>query len=83
MSVIVDAIISYGHALLNEFFASTNEKEGTEIDVQIVHPLLVMKIKVFYVTHMFDLAQSVYHLQVDTALSLRAKRLDDADGHSG
>jgi DNA mismatch repair ATPase MutS len=77
MSAIVDAITPYSIALLNESFASTNEREGSEIARQIVRALLEMKIKVFYVTHMFDLAQGFYLEKMDTALFLRAERLAD------
>ena len=75
MSAIADAITPHSIALLNESFASTNEREGSEIARQIVRALLEMKIKVFYVTHMFDLVQGFYLAKMDTALFLRAERL--------
>ncbi|MGH3767565.1 MAG: hypothetical protein ACRDTX_20865 [Pseudonocardiaceae bacterium] len=40
--------------LLNESFASTNEREGSEIATSIVRVLLETGIKVFFVTHSFD-----------------------------
>jgi DNA mismatch repair ATPase MutS len=64
--------------LCNESFASTNEREGSEIARQIIHALLEAGIKVFYVTHLFDLAQGLYAQQLDTALFLRAERQTDA-----
>jgi DNA mismatch repair ATPase MutS len=64
--------------LCNESFASTNEREGSEIARQIIHALLEAGIKVFYVTHLFDLAQGLYAQQLDTALFLRAERQSDA-----
>jgi DNA mismatch repair ATPase MutS len=77
MSSIVDTIRPYSLILLNESFASTNEREGSEIARQIVRALLEMKIKVFYVTHMFDLAQSFHLSKMGATLFLRAERLPD------
>jgi hypothetical protein len=77
MSSIVDHIFPNSVVLLNESFASTNEREGSEIARQIVDALLESGIKVFYVTHMFDLAQSFYGANMDVALFLRAERLPD------
>jgi hypothetical protein len=77
MSSIVDHISPDSLVLFNESFASTNEREGSEIARQIVRVLLDAGIKVFYVTHMFDLAQGFYLAKMDTALFLRAERLTD------
>jgi len=77
MSSIVDHIAPNSLVLLNESFASTNEREGSEIARQIVRALLDTGIKVFCVTHMFDLAQGFYLAKMDTALFLRAERLAD------
>ena len=75
MSGIVDQISPYSLALFNESFASTNEREGSEIARQIVSALLEMHVKVLYVTHMFDLAEGFYRQTVKDALFLRAERL--------
>jgi DNA mismatch repair ATPase MutS len=64
--------------LCNESFASTNEREGSEIARQIVRALTEAGVKVFYVTHLFDLAHGFYREQTSTALFLRAER--HADG---
>lgn len=77
MSTIVDNITSNSIVLLNESFASTNEREGSEIARQIVRALLESGIKVFYVTHLFDLAQGFFLAKMDTALFLRAERMAD------
>ena len=77
MSSIVDKLNPNSMVLLNESFASTNEREGSEIARQIVRALLETGIKVFYVTHMFDLAHGFYLAKMDTALFLRAERLAD------
>jgi DNA mismatch repair ATPase MutS len=77
MSTIVDKITPHSIALFNESFASTNEREGSEIARQIVRALLESKVKVFYVTHMFDLAQEFYFAKRNGSLFLRAERLTD------
>ncbi len=77
MSIIVDKITPHSIVLFNESFASTNEREGSEIARQIVRALLEADVKVFYVTHMFDLAQGFYLAKIDDTLFLRAERLAD------
>ncbi len=63
--------------LCNESFASTNEREGSEIARQIVRALLERRLKVFYVTHMYDLAHGFHAQEGADALFLRAERLPD------
>jgi DNA mismatch repair ATPase MutS len=77
MSAIVDQLKPNSIVLLNESFASTNQREAAEIARQIVRALLESGIKVVYVTHLFDLAHQFYLAQMNTALFLRAERLDD------
>jgi len=77
MSTIVDAIVPGSIVFLNESFASTNEREGSEIAAQIVRALLKMGIKVFYVTHLFALADGFHSAGLHSALFLRAERLSD------
>ena len=74
MSEIADQITSNGLLLCNESFASTNEREGSQIARQVVTALLEAGIKVVFVTHMFDLASSFHRLGADTVLFLRAER---------
>jgi hypothetical protein len=70
--------ITSGSVLLgNESFASTNEQEGSEIARQIIRALLESGIRVVFVTHLFDLAQSFYSGPADAALFLRPERRDD------
>ena len=81
MSAIVDVITPDALVLFNESFAATNEREGSEIARQITRALLDMKIKVFFVTHLYDLASSYYeHLQ--NAIFLRAERKPVGNGRS-
>jgi hypothetical protein len=77
MSSVIDKISPDSMILLNESFASTNEREGSEIAREIVRALLETGVKVLYVTHMFDLAQGFYLAGMGDALYLRAERLAD------
>jgi hypothetical protein len=78
MSMIIDLITPNSIVVFNESFASTNSREGSEIASEIVQALLDRGIKVFYVTHLFDLAQRFYLKRSDAALFLRAERQSDA-----
>ncbi len=77
MSRIVDALPPDALLLLNESFASTNEREGAEIARQIVRPLLDAGVRVTYVTHMFALADGLARSEPDRGLFLRAERTGD------
>ena len=61
---------------VNESFAATNEREGSEIARQIVHALTESDVRVLLVTHLFELAQSLHDETLDTALRLQADRRD-------
>lgn len=77
MSAIVDAISLDSLILFNESFAATNEREGSEIARQIVSALLEKRIKVFFVTHLYELAHGFYDKKLENALFLRAERRED------
>ncbi|MFE2373846.1 hypothetical protein [Streptomyces sp. NPDC059398] len=77
MSAVADRISAGGMLLCNESFASTNEREGSEIARQIVHALLESGVKVVFVTHLFDLAHGLHEEGSEAALFLRAERTDD------
>lgn len=77
MSEIAGRITPHSILLCNESFASTNEREGSEIARQVVCAMLDKQIKVFFVTHMYDLAHGFYAQGLDTALFLRAERQPD------
>jgi DNA mismatch repair ATPase MutS len=79
MSEIADRIAANCVLLCNESFASTNEREGSEIARQVVRAMLDKQIRVIFVTHMYDLAHSFHQQQLDGALFLRAER--EPDGH--
>lgn len=79
MSAIIDEIKPNALLLLNESFAATNEREGSEIARQIINGLLEANIKVIYVTHLFELAHSYYLKKSDHIKFLRAERKDDGE----
>lgn len=77
MSTIVDQIQPRSLMLFNESFASTNEREGSAIARQIVRALLQARVKVVYVTHMYDLASAFRRQEAGNTLFLRAEREPD------
>jgi len=74
MSGIVDQITPGCVLLCNESFASTNEREGSQIAWQIVRALLARGVRVLFVTHLFDLAHRLDGEGSRDALFLRAQR---------
>ncbi len=77
MSVIAGQITPGCLLLCNESFASTNEREGSEIARQVIRALTEAGIQIIFVTHLYDLAER-YYVQHDPAtLFLRAERQPD------
>lgn len=77
VSGIAEKIKPDSMVLFNESFAATNEKEGSEIARQIVSALLEKRIKVFFVTHLYEFAHGFHSQQGGSALFLRAERRAD------
>ena len=77
MSGIVDDIKPNSLLLFNESFAATNEREGSEIAKQIVCALLEKRVKIFYVTHLYEFARSFFDRKAGDAIFLRAERKGD------
>jgi hypothetical protein len=77
MRAVIGQVTRGSLVLLNESFASTNEREGSEIARQIVRALVDSGVKVCYVTHLFDLAHGFYREPPGPALFLRAERQVD------
>lgn len=77
MSAIVDRLRPGALLLLNESFAATNEREGSEIARQIIRALVERGVRVFFVTHLYDFAQSWRRANQGQVLFLRAERLAD------
>jgi DNA mismatch repair ATPase MutS len=63
--------------LFNESFAATNEREGSEIARQIVCALLERRVKVFFVTHLYEFAHGLFDRKTEEAVFLRAERRAD------
>lgn len=77
MSGLVDLITTHAMLLCNETFACTNEREGSLIARDIVDCLNDTGTRVLYVTHMYPLAKGLADERPETAVFLRAERLDD------
>lgn len=77
LSALVDHLRPGALILFNESFASTNEREGSEIAGQVVDALLERGIKVFFVTHQYAFARALFDHPPDGAIFLRAERLED------
>ncbi len=77
MSDIIDNITPNSIVLFNESFAATNEREGSEIARQIIGALLEKDIKVFFVTHLYELAYGFYRQKMENVFFLRAERQID------
>jgi hypothetical protein len=79
MSAIAGQITAGCLLLCNESFASTNEREGSEIARQIIRALTEAGIRIIFVTHLYDLAERMYAAHDPATLFLRAERR--LDGH--
>ena len=79
MSEIVDHLKPDSMVLFNESFAATNEREGSEISRQIVSALLEKRIKVIFVTHLYEFSRGLYEKNMSNALFLLAERKPDGE----
>jgi hypothetical protein len=77
MSVIAGQITPGCLLLCNESFASTNEREGSEIARQVIRALTDAGIRIIFVTHLYDLAERLYAAHDPATLFLRAERRPD------
>ncbi len=77
MSAIVDHLSPNAMVLFNESFAATNEREGSEIARQIATALLEKRIKIFFVTHLYELAHGFFVKGARNTAFLRAERQTD------
>ena len=77
MSDIAEHISANSLLLLNESFAATNDREGSEIARQIVSALHEKGVKIFYVTHLHEFARRSYLERTEDMLFLRAERKED------
>lgn len=79
LSNMIDSINKNSMILFNESFQSTNEHEGSNIGLSIINALLDEGLKVFLVTHMFDLSNELLEKYKDSSLFLRALRDDEGN----
>ena len=77
MSDLANHLTPDSMVLFNESFAATNEREGSEIARQIVYALKEKRIKVIFVTHLFQFAHDLFEKKMEDAFFLRAERRDD------
>lgn len=77
MSDIADHLECGALVLFNESFASTNEREGSEICSQITHALIENGIEIFSVTHIHTYAATF--LDDKETQYLRAQRLEGGE----
>ena len=77
MSAIAEHIGPTSLLLCNESFASTNAREGSEIARGIVQAMVDSGVRVFFVTHLYDLAHSLYARHDPADLFLKAERRPD------
>lgn len=77
MSAIVDCVKPNSLVLFNESFASTNEREGSEIASQIVQALLAGNVKIAFVTHLYHFAQGFAAKAPTNTIFLLADRRSD------
>jgi len=77
MNALADWLHPHALVLFNESFASTNEREGSEIARQIVTALLDSGLKVVFVTHLYPFAHAMEDMNLKSALFLRAERRED------
>jgi hypothetical protein len=77
MSSIADAIEPNAMLLLNESFASTNDREGSEIATHVVRALREKQIKVLFVTHLYPFARSCFESHSGDAVFLQPERSQD------
>ncbi|MGH6877143.1 MAG: MutS-related protein [Rhizomicrobium sp.] len=77
MSDIVDHVTRDSMVLLNESFATTNEREGSEIGRQVITALSDNSVRVVCVTHLYEMARELYERNGKNLLFLRAERKAD------
>ena len=77
MSAIAGRLRPGSLLLANESFASTNEREGSEIAATVLRAFLDGGVRVALVTHFFDLADRLRRIEPERTLFLRAERSPD------
>ena len=79
MNTILSQITKDSLLLFNESFASTTEKEGSQIAYNIIMPCLQKKITVVMVTHLHEFAKNMYEQHLPGTEFLVAERKDTGE----
>lgn len=79
LNKIIDCIKPGATIFLNESFAATNEKEGTEIARQVTNAFLEKGINICFVTHFYEYAISYYNLHRPGDIFLIAERSENGE----
>jgi DNA mismatch repair ATPase MutS len=77
MNEIVEHLQPGSMLLMNESFAATNEREGSEIATQITTALMEKGVRICYVTHLYHFAQRLHRKNLPNIVFLRAERQPD------
>ena len=76
-SAVVEKLRPGAMLLMNESFASTNERDGSEIARQAVGALAERRVRVFLVTHLYEFSASLHRRRMADVAFLRAERRPD------
>lgn len=79
MELIVRQLRPHALILFNESFAATNEREGSEIAMQIVRALVERGVRIYFVTHLYTFAAGFEECAACRPLLLRTE--SHADGN--
>ena len=79
MSSMIDEMSAGGMLLMNESFASTTEREGSEIATNVIRGLVDSNVRVVVVTHLYEFAERLCAERPEWATFLRADRGDGGE----
>lgn len=77
MARIVPQLSPHALLLMNESFSATNEREGSEISLEIVRALAEQAVRIVSVTHLHAFARAIDASALTIAMFLRAERRED------
>ncbi|MEO7586620.1 MAG: hypothetical protein ABIS84_01180 [Arachnia sp.] len=83
MSLLADHVTPQCLLLCNDSFASTNEREGSELGSTIISAMLDSDVTVVLVTHLFELAERLREDPEHPTLFLRAADPDEGTTNDG
>ncbi len=77
MNEIVNVLPPHSLLLFNESFAATNDREGSEIALQIAEALMDGDVRTVFVTHLYEFAHRLAKERGSESLFLQARRRGD------